>query len=76
MDMADKNKEMNKEVQGLEMQMKAMQRRIENLEAIAAAEPDDFNEEKLKKKDPLGFEESPEEINRQTVAKIAKNRTT
>ena len=73
--MADKNREMNKEVQDLENQMQAMQRRIENLEAIAAAEPDNFREEKAKQNNPLGFEDTPEQANRKTVEKMAKNRT-
>ncbi len=72
--MADKSREMNKEVQDLENQLKAMQRRIENLEAIAAAEPENFREEKIKQNAPPGFEDTPEQINRKTVEKMAKNK--
>ncbi len=74
--MADKSREMNKEVQDLENQLQAMQRRIENLEAIAAAEPENFREEKIKQNGPLGFDDTPEQANRKTVEKMAKNRTT
>lgn len=72
--MVDKNREMDKEVQDLENQLQAMQRRIENLEAIAAAEPENFREEKVKRNNSFDFEETQEQINQKTVEKMAKNR--
>lgn len=72
--MADNSKQINEDVIRLQEEVKKMQQRIENLEAIAAADPNEFNESFARQSDLKQEMEDEKEINQNTVRNIAQKR--
>lgn len=72
--MADNSKQINEDVIMLQEEVKKMQQRIENLEAIAAADPNEFNESFARQSDFKQEMEDEKEINQNTVRNIAQKR--
>jgi DNA anti-recombination protein RmuC len=74
MKLRESNKDIGEQVEQLEQTVSDLIKRIENLETIAAAEPDDFTESKINSNQDDTIVKDEQQVNQEIVNKIAQKR--
>lgn len=74
LELSKSNKFNEDRVEELENELQRLTRRIENLETIAASEPDEFKNSELDVSPPLNDMEEEKKINQDMVNRIAQKR--
>jgi DNA anti-recombination protein RmuC len=74
MKLRESNQDIGKQVEQLEHTVSDLIKRIENLETIAAAEPDDFTESKIISNQDNTIIKDEQQVNQEIVNKIAQKR--
>ena len=73
-EMSKTHQDTGNRVNELEQTVNKLTRRIENLEAIAATDPDDFKESNVEETSASGFMEKEKEKNKDIVNNLAQKR--
>ncbi|HKJ46495.1 MAG TPA: hypothetical protein VJ991_11770 [Balneolales bacterium] len=74
MKLRESNQDIGEQIEQLEQTVSGLIKRIENLETIAAAEPDDFTETKINTIPDDTLVQDEQQVNQEIVKKIAQKR--